>query len=119
VSGQTVLYELVHEDAEHYWSLGLFHDQPTPQAIADRANALSRDLGHRAEAFRVQELKVMRADAVPLDASAEDFVRAIEGLDDSPSLEYWADEALLHLEAMRSAPEDYDPEMLARWGIER
>lgn len=118
MTGQTVLYQLVHEDDENYWDLGLFHDRPTPEAIATRANALSRDLAYP-ERFRVQEVRVVRSDAVTVTAPAEDFIQNVAAMDDSPSLEYWSDEALVHLEAMRSAPEDYDSEMLARWGVER
>jgi hypothetical protein len=118
VSGQTVLYQLVFDDTESYWALGLFHDRPTPEAIATRANALSRDLAY-SERFRVQEVRVMRSDAVTVTAPAEDFIQNVAAMADGPSLEYWAEEAMLHLEAMRSAPEDYDSEMLARWGVER
>ena len=118
MSGNTVLYQLVFDDGVNYWDLGSFHDRPTPEAIVERANTLARDAGYR-EVFRIREVKVLRADSIPVGAPTEDFIRALSRASDTPALEYWADEALLHLQAIRSAPEDYDPERLARWGVER
>lgn len=119
MSGNTVLYQLVHDTGEGYYTLATFHDRPTPEAIAERANVLNRDLGYADSPFEVREMRVARADAIPVAAPVEDFVRAIDRADRFESVSWFAAEALLHIEAMRSAPEDYDPETLARWGIER
>jgi len=104
-------YTVIHDTDDGWFPVASFAHKEDAEALVDLINPLLRDIDW--DGLIIRENDVLEGALVLKDIEA-----ITDLLDEEIMLDQAAEDMLLHLEAMRSAPEDYSPAMLLRWGVE-